>query len=396
MADGLAALRRRPAGRRLRRVDRRSDRAGAGRSCGQRWSGRPTALVRRWPALEPAWLPRTHEAMRVRLCRRCGRSSSARVDLAVGRPGRASRRRSPSSSSSRAPGGLEHRADLHFEALVETLRHSAPPFVVATYYTSTGELDVDPITEELLTTAARRVVAGVHALVRRCRWDATRSAGPAPFCAGSCSDAAPGCRRPAATAAGCRNRTLCGTSREPRDRADRDRSLAPARGRRTRHDREAPGTARRRLGPVAADGPSRWSIRRDPSTALSGAGRARRNPGPGPRLRLESLLRPTVARGGDRRRVSARAASEPGRGGRARSSTPRSPTWRRTGRRRSTGSPGWPAAPGGRACRRAGRQRSPGRPSLWSSFDWDAFVERPVVGGTDGAVDVPGGPRSCA
>ena len=58
----------------------------------------------------------------------------------------------------------EHRLDLHFYALIEALRRPAPPFAVATYYTRTGELDVDPVTEEHLVAAACRVGAGLRRL----------------------------------------------------------------------------------------------------------------------------------------------------------------------------------------------------------------------------------------
>lgn len=141
------------------------------------------ALVRRWPALEPSWLPRTNEAMRA--CFAGGAVVlAARVDLVVGRP--AEREASVAMielvSGARWP---QHREDRHFAALLETVRHSAPPFMVATYYTNNGELDVEAITEELLTTAARRVVAGVHALVAEAESEA-RAEGPAPFCS-SCS-----------------------------------------------------------------------------------------------------------------------------------------------------------------------------------------------------------------
>ncbi|MGA8723732.1 MAG: hypothetical protein WB565_01700 [Acidimicrobiales bacterium] len=137
------------------------------------------ALVRRWPALEASWLPRTNESMRASFA---GGAVvlSARVDLVIGRP--AEREASVAVvelvSGSRRP---HHRADRYFAALLETLRHSAPPFVVATYYTSNGELDVEAITEDLLTTAARRVVAGVDALVARAE-RSDNTAGPAAFC----------------------------------------------------------------------------------------------------------------------------------------------------------------------------------------------------------------------
>ena len=100
-------------------------------------------LIRRWPALDPGWMPRTQEALRVGLAGGAV-ELSARVDLAIGRPveDRASVAIVEVKSGSRR---VEHRADLHFYALIESLRNPAPPFVVATYYTRTGELDVDPV-----------------------------------------------------------------------------------------------------------------------------------------------------------------------------------------------------------------------------------------------------------
>ena len=99
-------------------------------------------LVRRWPALDPAWLPRTQEALRVGLAGGAV-ELSARVDLAIGRPARdrASVAIVEVKSGARR---IEHRADLHFYALVEALRSPAPPFVVATYYTRTGRAGCRP------------------------------------------------------------------------------------------------------------------------------------------------------------------------------------------------------------------------------------------------------------
>jgi hypothetical protein len=121
-------------------------------------------LVDRWPRLDPAWLPRTQVPMRVGLA---GGSIelSGRVDLAIGRPELAVASVAIVEVKSGAR-RLEHRKDLHFYALVETLRNPAPPFAVATYYTRTGELDVDPVSDELLASAARRTLAGIEALSR--------------------------------------------------------------------------------------------------------------------------------------------------------------------------------------------------------------------------------------
>ena len=119
-------------------------------------------LGRHWPVLEPTWLPRTQESMRVGLAHGAV-ELSARVDLAIGRPAEdeASVALVEIKAGARR---VEHRADLHFYALVEALRSPAPPFVVATYYTRTGELDVDPVTEELLVGAVRRTIVGTRSL----------------------------------------------------------------------------------------------------------------------------------------------------------------------------------------------------------------------------------------
>ena len=121
-------------------------------------------LVDRWPRLDPSWLPRTQVPMRVGLA---GGSIelSGRVDLAIGRPELAVASVAIVEVKSGAR-RLEHRMDLHFYALLETLRNPAPPFAVATYYTRTGELDVDPVSDELLASAARRTLAGIAALRR--------------------------------------------------------------------------------------------------------------------------------------------------------------------------------------------------------------------------------------
>jgi hypothetical protein len=121
-------------------------------------------IVARWPVPSPAWLPRTQERLVVPLVG--GRVlMSGVVDLAFGGPAgaqasvcvveiKSGRRR------------IDHRGDLHFYALLETLRSGAPPFRIATYYTRTGELDVEPVTDDVLVGALGRVLEGT---VRLCR-----------------------------------------------------------------------------------------------------------------------------------------------------------------------------------------------------------------------------------
>jgi hypothetical protein len=120
-------------------------------------------LVDRWPPLDPSWLPRTDEVLRVPL-RAMPVELTTRVDLAVGRPAVdvATVALVGLASGARHPGHRQARA---FDALVETLRSSAPPFAVVTYYSRTGEVDVDPVDRALLVVAAKRCVAGARRLL---------------------------------------------------------------------------------------------------------------------------------------------------------------------------------------------------------------------------------------
>jgi len=121
-------------------------------------------ITQRWPVPSPAWLPRTQERLEVPLCG--GRVVLAGVvDLVLGSPAqdRASVCLVELKSGARR---IEHRPDLHFYALLETLRSGAPPFRIATYYTRTGELDVEAVSEDVLVTAVQRVLAGAVKLCR--------------------------------------------------------------------------------------------------------------------------------------------------------------------------------------------------------------------------------------
>jgi hypothetical protein len=136
-------------------------------------------MQERWPVLDPGWLPRTRQRMRVPLLG--GRVELVtRVDLAIGRPAvaEASVALVEVRSGDHRP---VHRAELHYDALVETLRTGAPPFVVATYATRTGELDAEPVTEQLLEEAVERTAAGAVLLCRSMRPAApARLGGPVP------------------------------------------------------------------------------------------------------------------------------------------------------------------------------------------------------------------------
>jgi hypothetical protein len=117
-----------------------------------------------WPRPSPSWMARTQERLIVPLAG--GRIVlSGVIDLALGTPsaGRASVCIVEVKSGRRR---VEHRGDLHLYALLETLRSGAPPFRIATYYSATGELDVEPVGRDALTGALHRVVAGAQRLCR--------------------------------------------------------------------------------------------------------------------------------------------------------------------------------------------------------------------------------------
>ncbi len=161
MADGLAGLSvdEHRLGlvswvNRLSAADRAELRAEVERQAG--------GLLHRWPTLDPAWLPRTQETLRVVLA---GGAVElvGRVDLAIGSPAtdEASVAFVEIKSGARRP---EHRLDLHFYALLEALRRPAPRSRWPRTTRGPGELDVDPVTEEHLVAAACRTGAGVRRL----------------------------------------------------------------------------------------------------------------------------------------------------------------------------------------------------------------------------------------
>ena len=119
-------------------------------------------LADRWPTLHPSWLPRTGIAMSVPL-------AGGRVllrgwaDLLIGAP-----RQEVASvclvSIRSTPLHPLHREELHFAALIETLRSGIPPFRVASYSTLTGEIDAEPVTEDLLKGAVHTTIGALRDL----------------------------------------------------------------------------------------------------------------------------------------------------------------------------------------------------------------------------------------
>ncbi len=133
-----------------------------------------------WPLVSHRWLPRTQERIEVPLVG--GRVIlTAVVDLLLGAPAgeRASVCLVEVKSGARR---LEHRSDLLYYALLETLRTGAPPFKVATYYTASGDIDDEAVTEDLITGVLVRVLEGTVRLVRLAG-GAVPVPSPNPLCA---------------------------------------------------------------------------------------------------------------------------------------------------------------------------------------------------------------------
>jgi hypothetical protein len=123
---------------------------------------RHAAMLRqRWTALPGHWLPRTRERITVPLGG--GRVVlSMRVDLLVGTPcaGRASVCLVLVRSGQPRPADL---TDLHFAALLETLRSGAPPFRAVLHYSESGLNRIEDVTEGNLARAVQRTIDGLAA-----------------------------------------------------------------------------------------------------------------------------------------------------------------------------------------------------------------------------------------
>ncbi len=131
-----------------------------------------------WPRLsdrwDPVWEPRIQAAFhdnRIVL--------SGKPDLTLGRAkSRVARKVIVDLKTGRH--SPDHRSDLRFYALVETLRVGVPPRILATSYLESGELHTEVVNEDVLWGQVRRVIdaAGRIATLRAGERDPERHAGP--------------------------------------------------------------------------------------------------------------------------------------------------------------------------------------------------------------------------
>jgi hypothetical protein len=142
-----------------------------------------TAFVTDWPPVRREWTPRVEFTLRVELCDRRV-SLMGRPDLALGKPvGTTAKVLMVDFKTGWVR--PEHREDLRFYALLETLTRVVPPFRGTTYYPESGEHVSEDVTEAMLWSAVRRVVDGADRIeaVRARRRPAVETPGSAcGFC----------------------------------------------------------------------------------------------------------------------------------------------------------------------------------------------------------------------
>jgi hypothetical protein len=120
-------------------------------------------VVRRWPRLSPSWLPRTQERIAVPLAGGAVVLVGI-IDLMIGLPSTGRASVGIIEAKSGRP-RIEDREDLRFYALLETLRSGAAPFRTATFYTRTGDTDVEDVSDQALASSVQRVLAGLGRIV---------------------------------------------------------------------------------------------------------------------------------------------------------------------------------------------------------------------------------------
>jgi len=124
---------------------------------------RASTMAAKWRRVPPSWLPRTGERLRIPLAG--GRVVlSAGSDLVLGRPSGGTASVCLVRLLDEAPAqqpALDHSLTLRALALAETLRTGAPPWRVASYDASSGDLVSESVDEGMLAEAVRDVL---HAL----------------------------------------------------------------------------------------------------------------------------------------------------------------------------------------------------------------------------------------
>lgn len=141
-----------------------------------------TKFVETWPPLTAAMRPATEARMWADVCD--GRVTlKGQADLTLGQAvasgSRARKIIVDYKTGNRSP---EHRGDLRFYALVETLRVGVPPRLLVTAYLASGEIETETVTEGVLEATVARVVDGIRGVVALTSGDAEPIRRPSMAC----------------------------------------------------------------------------------------------------------------------------------------------------------------------------------------------------------------------
>lgn len=111
-----------------------------------------------WPPIRPSMHPRIEPPMQAWL--HDGRITlKGKFDLALGPPGRGPVVITDFKTGDRYP---EHREEVRYYALLETLKTGVPPVRLASYYLDGGWDSPEEVNEDVLRSAVRRTAAGVN------------------------------------------------------------------------------------------------------------------------------------------------------------------------------------------------------------------------------------------
>ncbi len=144
-----------------------------------------------FPPMKRGWRPATEVPKRVELCSN-NLTLAGRFDLTLGVPFDTTAGRVIIDIKT-GGASADHRQDLRFYALIETLVTGVPPLAVATHYVETGRLDREQVTEDMLAATLRRTVDGVTTLAELAIGEAEpilRAGPPCRWCpvSDSCSE----------------------------------------------------------------------------------------------------------------------------------------------------------------------------------------------------------------
>jgi len=123
---------------------------------------RVTKFMESFPPLMPRWWPVTESRLRLEIHDRF--IFSGKVDLSLGKADgtTAGKVLIDLKTGGSSP---QHREDLRFYALLETIRIGTPPRMLTSYYLDQGKLQPEVVTEGVLHAATRRVIDGVGRII---------------------------------------------------------------------------------------------------------------------------------------------------------------------------------------------------------------------------------------